>query len=65
MRNWMTRMGLSAGGETAKALRDQARRISACHIKPPSRLRSELPAAEPAAFRPGGRFTSILPPGIV
>ena len=26
-------MGLSAGGETARALRDQARRISACHIK--------------------------------
>src|SRR3954470_11555568 len=33
MREWMTRMGLSAGGETARALRDQARRISACHIK--------------------------------
>ena len=33
MRDWMTRMGLSAGGETARALRDQARRISACHIK--------------------------------
>ncbi len=33
MRDWMTRMGLSSGGETAKALRDQARRISACHIK--------------------------------
>lgn len=33
MRDWMLRMGLSSGGETAKALRDQARRISACHIK--------------------------------
>ena len=33
MRDWMVRMGLSSGGETAKALRDQARRISACHIK--------------------------------
>ena len=33
MRDWMTRMGVSSGGETAKALRDQARRISACHIK--------------------------------
>lgn len=33
MRDWMIRMGLSSGGETAKALRDQARRISACHIK--------------------------------
>jgi hypothetical protein len=33
MRDWMTRMGLAAGGETARALRDQARRISACGIK--------------------------------
>lgn len=33
MRDWMARMGISSGGETAKALRDQARRISACHIK--------------------------------
>lgn len=33
MRDWMTRMGVASGGETAKALRDQARRISACHIK--------------------------------
>jgi hypothetical protein len=33
MRDWMVRMGLSSGGETAQALRDQARRISACHIR--------------------------------
>ena len=31
MRDWMGRMGLAVGGETARALRDQARRISACH----------------------------------
>jgi hypothetical protein len=33
MREWMERMGLAVGGETARALRDQARRISACSIK--------------------------------
>lgn len=33
MHDWMLRMGLSHGGETARALRDQARRISACHIR--------------------------------
>lgn len=33
MRDWMGRMGLTVGGETARALRDQARRISACSIK--------------------------------
>ncbi|MBV1800608.1 pirin [Siccirubricoccus sp. G192] len=33
MRNWMGRMGMAVGGETARALRDQARRISACSIK--------------------------------
>ncbi len=33
MRDWMSRMGISPGGETARALRDQARRISACSIK--------------------------------
>jgi hypothetical protein len=33
MRDWMERMGLAVGGETARALRDQARRISACSIK--------------------------------
>ena len=33
MRDWMGRMGLAVGGETAKSLRDQARRISACSIK--------------------------------
>ena len=33
MRDWMERMDLAVGGETAKALRDQARRISACSIK--------------------------------
>jgi hypothetical protein len=33
MRDWMERMGLSNGGETAKALREQAARISACSLK--------------------------------
>ena len=33
MRDWMGRMGIAVGGETARALRDQARRISACSIK--------------------------------
>jgi hypothetical protein len=33
MRDWMGRMGLAVGGETARSLRDQARRISACHIR--------------------------------
>ncbi len=33
MRDWMGRMGVAVGGETARALRDQARRISACHIR--------------------------------
>ena len=33
MRDWMTRMGVASGGETAKALRDQARRITACHLR--------------------------------
>lgn len=32
-RDWMSRMGLPPGGETAHALKDQARRISACHIR--------------------------------
>ena len=33
MRDWMERMGLSVGGETARALREQAARISACSLK--------------------------------
>ena len=33
MRDWMERMGLSIGGETARALREQAARISACSLK--------------------------------
>lgn len=33
MRHWLERMGLSVGGETAKALREQASRISACSLK--------------------------------
>jgi Plasmid encoded RepA protein len=33
MREWMERMGLSVGGETANALREQAARISACSLK--------------------------------
>jgi Plasmid encoded RepA protein len=33
MRDWMERMGLSVGGETARSLREQAARISACTLK--------------------------------
>jgi hypothetical protein len=33
MRDWMERMGLAAGGETVRALREQAARISACSLK--------------------------------
>jgi hypothetical protein len=33
MRDWMERMGLAVGGETAAALREQAARISACSLK--------------------------------
>ena len=33
MRDWMTRMGVASGGETAKALREQARQITACHLR--------------------------------
>lgn len=33
MRDWMERMGLSIGGETARTLREQAARISACSLK--------------------------------
>jgi hypothetical protein len=33
MRDWMERMGLAIGGETARALREQAARISACSLK--------------------------------
>lgn len=33
MRDWLGRMGLSWGGETGKALREQAGRISACSLK--------------------------------
>jgi hypothetical protein len=33
MRNWMERMGLAVGGETARSLREQAARISACSLK--------------------------------
>lgn len=33
MREWMERMGLSVGGETARSLREQAARISACSLK--------------------------------
>ena len=31
--NWMSRMGIVWGGETARAIRDQAARISACSLK--------------------------------
>ena len=33
MRGWLERMGVSYGGETAKSLREQATRISACSLK--------------------------------
>lgn len=33
MRDWLARMGLSWGGETGKALREQATRIAACSLK--------------------------------
>jgi hypothetical protein len=33
MRGWMGRMGLSVGGETASALREQARRIATCSMR--------------------------------
>lgn len=33
MRAWMGRMGLSVGGETASALREQARRIATCSMR--------------------------------
>jgi hypothetical protein len=33
MREWMSRMGLSAGGETANALKEQARRIAVCSMR--------------------------------
>ncbi len=33
MRAWLERMGIAYGGETAKALREQATRISACSLK--------------------------------
>ena len=33
MRAWLERMGIAYGGETAKALREQASRISACSLK--------------------------------
>jgi hypothetical protein len=33
MRDWLQRMGLAWGGETGHALREQAKRIAACHLK--------------------------------
>lgn len=33
MRDWMERMGLAVGGETARGLKEQAARISACTLK--------------------------------
>jgi hypothetical protein len=33
MRDWMERMGIAIGGETMRAMRDQAARISACSLK--------------------------------
>src|SRR3954452_11072810 len=33
MREWMERLGVTVGGETARSLREQAARISACSLK--------------------------------
>lgn len=33
MRDWMERMGLAVGGETARSLREQSARISGCTLK--------------------------------
>lgn len=33
MRSWMERMGIAVGGETTRALKEQASRISACSLK--------------------------------
>jgi hypothetical protein len=33
MRDWLGRMGLAWGGETGKALKEQAARIAACHLR--------------------------------
>jgi hypothetical protein len=33
MRSWMERMGIAVGGETTRALKEQATRISACSLK--------------------------------
>ncbi len=33
MRGWMERMGIAVGGETMRALKEQATRISACSLK--------------------------------
>jgi hypothetical protein len=32
MRDWLERMGMAIGGETVRALREQAARISACTL---------------------------------
>jgi hypothetical protein len=41
MREWTGRMGMSVGGETARALREQARRIATCSIRFSWRLEKE------------------------
>jgi len=33
MNNWMVRMGIPVGGESAEAIRDQCRRIAACSLR--------------------------------
>ena len=33
MRDWLTRMGVSVGGETARAFREQARRLATCSMR--------------------------------
>ena len=46
MREWMGRMGLSVGGETAAALREQARRIATCSMRFSWKAEGQLGAPE-------------------
>ncbi len=48
MRDWLTRMGISVGGETFKGFREQSLRISACSLK------FFWDGAEADAFEKGG-----------
>lgn len=47
MRQWMGRMGMSVGGETAKALREQARRIATCSMRFSWRTESAARKSQP------------------